>query len=170
MSMCEWLWLFMCQCGHSSWGVVGHSLLSVGEWLWLFEHHCGHSLCGQHPGVRCDAPCHGWGVVGAHHQLFVGSCWVVIVGGCGMLMGGCGCGGCGPWLCCVVAISWSLWHLSPLAFVFVTVGDHCGQLSSFIIIAMGGHCWMCVFLVVVRERKAMSCMITKQRLFVMHHK
>ena len=45
--------------------------------------------------------------------------------------------------------------------LFVTVGDHCRWSSLFIIVAVGGHCWLCVLLVVVRERKATSHMTSK---------
>ena len=99
----------------------------------------------------------------------MGGCRVVVMGGCGMLMGR---DGRGPWLCCMVVVSWSLWCLLPLAFVggclslLVIVVGSCCHSSSF----PCGHCGSCVSLVVVRERKAMSRMITKQGLFVMCHK
>ena len=57
-------------------------------------------------------------------------CRVVVVGGRGMLMGGRGRGGRGPWLCRVVVVSWSLWRLSPLVFV--------GSRLSLLVIIVGG--------------------------------
>ena len=62
----------------------------------------------------------------------MGSCWVVVMGGCGMLMGGCGRGDCGLWLCRVVVVSWSLWHLSPLVFM----GGH----LPLLVIVVGSCC------------------------------
>ena len=53
---------------------------------------------------------------------------------------------------------------------FVAVGDRCGRLSPFVVVVVAGRCPSCVLLVVVRERKATSRIITKQRLFVMRHK
>ena len=69
-------------------------------------------------------------------------------------------------------VMWSLFHgrCGICGQSFVAIGDHCGQLSPFVIVAMASRCRSCMLLVVVRERKATSCMITKQRLFVMCHK
>ena len=83
-------------------------------------------------------------------------------------MGGPGCGGHALWLCHVVVVAFVV--IGIYGQSFVAVGDHCGQLSLFSIVALGGHCRSCVLLVVVRERKATSHMITKQGLFVMCQK
>ena len=80
-----------------------------------------------------------------------------------MLMGGHGC------------VVWSLFRgccgivaIGVHGQSFVAVGDHCGQLSLFVLVAVGSLSVMCV-VGGGKRKKATSRMITKQGLFVMRH-
>ena len=72
----------------------------------------------------------------------MGGCWVVVVGSRGMLMGGHGHGGHGPWLCCMVVVAF--FAIGICGQSFVVVGDHCGQLLLFVLIAVGSLLVLCV--------------------------
>ena len=107
-----------CHCGHLSacWGEVGHSSLWMG--------------CAM--GARCRlCPC--WCGCGVSHGVCVvaGGChlWVVVRLSCCGVLGD----GHGLWLCCVLIVSWSLWHLLLFAFL--------GSCCLLLVIMVGGsHC------------------------------